>query len=256
MCDFFQAVDGFHDDVIPVDPHLYAAQTISAKASLSSIHAMIDHIAPTHYQKQVRGVRPSLTMVDGYSDWSSDYGWYNDDSYEGCSSDAASDGKPDSTLQPETSTIGSKISGVDSAGVSHDIKVTYNYVATDGKTGDQPITHALAVDVTKIVGAARGVTSVDVSCTTNGHAFEGNPYDHLQGRAVDIDFINGMRVSNIGANTTLSLTLEAQALADPNIRYVEGPGRDWARSTPGGQRSRAPDLPTMNNHVHFATFNH
>lgn len=47
---------------------------------------------------------------------------------------------------------------------------------------------------------------------------------------------------------------DAVALADPNTRYVEGPGGNWARSMPGGSWSKSTDLPNMDNHVHISTF--
>lgn len=255
-------IEGAHQGgVIPVDTNPHTAQTISATASISEIHAVIDHVAPTHYQKPTNGKQLSPDLIPigggggGYDDWSNEYGWYADDSYEGYAGNADSDGSPDSTPQSETNTIGNEIFGVDTNGAVHVVNVTYNYTASDGKNGDQPITQALAAEVTAIVGATPGITSVDVSCTTNGHAVEGAPYDHQQGRAVDIDAINGIAVSKTGPGANLALALEAQALADPNIRYVEGPGGNWARSSPGASWVSTKDLPTMNNHVHFATFN-
>jgi hypothetical protein len=92
---------------------------------------------------------------------------------------------------------------------------------SDGKNGDNNVTYGLAQVTHDILTATPNeINYVNVYATTNGvHTTDS---DHAVGDAVDINQVNGESIS--GAGKSLGLALEAQALADPNTRYVEGPG--------------------------------
>lgn len=66
------------------------------------------------------------------------------------------------------------------------------------------------------------ISSINTNATTNGvHTVNS---DHYSGNAVDINRINNHTRRGDSYGTTLTLGLQARALADPTARYVEGPG--------------------------------
>lgn len=98
-----------------------------------------------------------------------------------------------------------------------------------------------------ILGNTPGLNFVNVFATTNG--VHDTHSDHYSGNAIDINAINGIRVAE-DPTKAAALQLEAQALADPNTRYVEGAGGNGVRDSPGGQWRESRPLPGMDNHVH------
>jgi len=247
--------------VLPVDAH--QPQTIDPHASIDAIVAILKitqqgHGAagPSMNGQGGTTVTPTLINVGGggggyYTDYSSDYGWWDSDGgIDWGGSNADMDGpSPSSTDAPAALHLDQSISKTDGSGSY--VNVYFAGTTSDGKNGDQVVTSNLNNTTHNILAATPGLGFVNVSATTNG--VHDTHSDHYSGNAVDINQVNGMRVDAAGANQ-LALQLEAQALADPNTRYVEGPGGNWARSTPGGQWVRSADLPTMNNHIHWSTF--
>jgi hypothetical protein len=91
-----------------------------------------------------------------------------------------------------------------------------------------------------------------VSATTNGHP--GEVGDHTCGDAVDVNWIDGVHVSASGQGYDNAVQLEEAAMTTGNVRYVEGPMGDFARSSPNGTWSQTANLPGMDNHVHISIF--
>lgn len=254
-----------------IDPHLRVqhSETIDAHASVEAILAILKATQQGHGSTGVSGspggstsgsttVTPSLVNVDGssggyYDEYSSDYGWW--DSGGGIDwggSNSWSDGpEPSSYDSPTSVHLDQSISKSD--GSSGYVNVYFAGVTSDGRHGDQLVTQNLNNVTHEILAATPGLNYVNVSATTNG--VHDTHSDHYSGNAVDINQVNGVRVDS-AEGRDLALQLEAQALADPNTRYVEGPGGNWARTAPGGQWVKTADLPTMNNHIHWSTFRH
>lgn len=252
----------------PQAPEPHQTQTIDPHASIDAILAILQTTQQHHAAAgggatgmgAVRGgiVTPTLIAVDDggggyYDDYSSDYGWW--DSGGGIDwggSNADFDGPaPSSTDAPVDVHLDQSFGKTD--GSNGTVNVYFGGTTSDGKDGDQTVTQKLNDTTHDILAATPGLDFVNVSATTNG--VHDTHSDHYTGNAVDINQVNGMRVDSTAGNQ-LALQLEAQALADPNTRYVEGPGGDWARSTAGGQWQQSRDLPTMNNHIHWSTFRH
>lgn len=250
--------------VLPVKPH-----TIDGNASVSSILQILQaNVGHTYTATQPASgsvvshsygtVSPSFMMVDEggggyYDDYSSGYGWWDSGGgidYGG--SNTFSDGPAvSSTDAPRVEHLDGSISKTD--GSNGVVNVYFGGTTSDGKSGDQLVTDKLSTTTSNILAATPDVNFVNVSATANG--VHDTHSDHYSGNAVDINQINGNSVSSQDG-TTLALQLEAQALADPHTRYVEGPGGNWVRSSEGGQWQRSANLPTMNNHVHWSTFRH
>lgn len=188
---------------------------------------------------------------DYYDDYSSDWGWWDaGGGIDYAGSNLWSDGPVNSaSLAPVSTHVDGSISKTD--GSNGVVNVYFAGNTLDGKNGDQLVTENLNDRSSEILAATPGVTFVNVTATTNGA--HDTRSDHYSGNAIDINQINGLPVSS-AQGTTLALQLEAQALADPLIRYVEGPGGNWVRTEAGGQWIRSANLPTMNNHVHWSVF--
>ena len=186
----------------------------------------------------------------GYSSYNGTYGgWWDDDGgFDFSGSNAIKDGPSD------PSEVNHPIQSFVERSDNTYAWVTFNQRTSDGLNANQLVTASLSYELTEIIKADTAIFRVDVSATTNGHANEVAPKDHENGRAVDIVSINNIHVSNSGEGLTLALNLKSQALADVNVRYVEGPGGNWARSSPGGQWQPSAPLPNSNTHVHIAVF--
>ena len=244
-------------------------QTIDVHASINSIlgalhatqlahehlHSSGHVVALKYNNPQIE--TPSHIMIPGhggdggYSDYSSDFGWW--DSGGGVDfggSNSSSDGpEPSASDAPEQVHLTPSASKTD--GSNGTVNVYYAGNTSDNKNGDQLVTQNLKNVTNEILTATPGVNFVNVSATTNG--VHDTISDHYSGNAVDINQINGVAI-RLPEGKTAALQLEAQALADVNTRYVEGPGGNWARSGEGGQWHRSGDLPHMDNHVHWSTF--
>lgn len=234
--------------------------TIAPDASVDTILQIISHHQPTHVAPLKPGggmVKPALQEVfdngGDYGDYSPEYGyWDSDGGIDWGGSNANSDGPaPAANDAPQSTLLYTSIAKSDGSGQT--VSVDFNGTTSDGKNGDQPVTQRLNNVTHDILAAAPGIESVNVSATTNG--VHDTHSDHYSGNAIDINRINDVAVSS-AAGRNLALQLEAQALADPNTRYVEGPGGNWVRTSAGGQWMQSADLPTMNNHVHWSTFRH
>ena len=253
--------------VLPVEA---APQTIDAHASINNILATLNatQFAHGHLHLSGQAAAPksnehgqigSLIAVPGgggggeYGDFDSDFGWWDSGGgvdYGGSNQD--SDGPaPSSSDAHENSHLTPSVSKTD--GSNGIVNVYYAGKTSDNKNGDQAVTQNLKNVTNEILAATPGVNFVNVSATTNG--VHDTTSDHYSGNAIDINQINGVAISS-SQGLASALQLEAQALADVNTRYVEGPGGDWARSEAGGQWHKSADLPTMNNHVHWSTFRH
>lgn len=250
--------------VAPVTPsHLQETLTVDANSSIAQIMQILQNVHALGIGTQfdangtvigLGGASANKTVPPEpgyYDDYSTLYGYW--DSLGGIDwggSNANSDGALGGASGPDTSHLDTSVSKTD--GSNANTTVTFNGKTTDGLTGNQAVTQNLKTVTNEIIAATPGLTSANVSATTNG--VHDVISDHYSGNAVDINNVNGQAIS--GAGKTLALQLEAQALADPNTRYVEGPGGNWARSSAGGTWARSADLPTMNNHVHWSTFRH
>lgn len=201
-------------------------------------------------------VTPTLINAGGggtgssYDEWDNDYGWWDSGGgidYSG--SNFESDGPA-----PSVSDVAPSPHLPSSVPKGEGGQVAVNFVSTtaDGKPSDVAVTPQLAQVTGAVLSQTPGVTSVNINATTNG--VHETKSDHYTGNAVDINKINDLPIKGNTTGTNLALALEAQALADPNTRYVEGPGGNWARSMPGGSWSKSTDLPNMDNHVHISTF--
>lgn len=233
--------------------------TMDGNASVESILQNLiaytaSHTNHSHSPKTVSTPIPTLVYTGGgggsYDDYDAEYGWYDTDGgidYSG--SNENSDGPlPTSADTPKSPHISSSVPKGEGG------NVIVNFVSTtkDGKPSDVAVTPQLAQVTGAVLSQTPGVTSVNINATTNGtHEVKS---DHYTGNAVDINRINGLRIEGNATGTDLALQLEAQALANPNTRYVEGPGGNWVRDNPGDQWRVSKDLPGMDNHVHFSTF--
>ena len=214
---------------------------------------LMDYVSDSGREYGVLPVQTDMIMAPGgggggffdgfFDDFSSDYGWYDaGGGYDGGGSNLDSDAP--STVAP-----------AQSASVHLDNShATFNGQTSDGKTGNQTVTPALASTFTSVVNSATMVTSVNVSATTNGHADQAPNSDHNSGVAVDVNIINGVHVSSSGDGMMLASNLEATAMNNPNVRYVEGPMGNFVRDTPGANWRPSANLPGMTNHVHFSVF--
>ncbi len=117
-------------------------------------------------------------------------------------------------------------------------------------TGNQSVTQRLSNTVSEILNSDSDIDNVNVSATTNGHTTG----DHVYGDAIDINVINGVHVGTSGDGYNNAVSLENQAMQDPNVRYVEGPEGDFARSDPSQSFQPSAALPGMNSHVHISVF--
>lgn len=114
------------------------------------------------------------------------------------------------------------------------------------------MTWRLADTTNAILSEDADIHSVNISATTNGHV--GEPGDHQSGDAVDVSYVNGVRIGDTGEGYEYAKELKDDAMNDPNVRYVEGPGGNFARATPDSPWVRSQKLRTMNNHVHWSVF--
>ncbi len=73
------------------------------------------------------------------------------------------------------------------------VTITYGKATDDGPTADRRVTKEMRDTVQEVLDDPRckkaGITSVNISCTTNGRHAEGSA--HYDGRAVDISRVNG-----------------------------------------------------------------
>lgn len=187
-----------------------------------------------------------------YDDYSSIFGWYNPSGgYDGLGSNFWSDFPCSFSGSSSADTyINSSIYNPG----DDNILVTFNGRTSDNKTGDQLVTANLVNTLSSILISAAVVDSINITATTNGHAYQNASTDHNSGRAVDINIVNGVHVSASGQGLELAKKLEQAAMSDPQVRYVEGPFGNFARNSPTGNWVRTPDLPSMNNHVHISVF--
>jgi hypothetical protein len=253
-----------HPAVLPVEPILNVEpatpMTIAHSADVQDIFNIISNVSANHisYSQAIKasGIVQTNLWEDnnggdsgGYDSYSSDYGYWNPDGgIDWAGSNAVSDGAYAGT---ENSIAQIHLAGSNERESGSFVNVYFAGTTSDGKNGDQAVTYNLAQVTADILTATpENIQFVNVTATTNGvHSANS---DHYVGDAVDINQVNGQSIS--GSGRDLGLQLEAQALANPNLRYVEGPGGNWARSESGAAWQRSADLPTMNNHVHWSTF--
>lgn len=254
-----------HPAVLPIEPVVdvepTTLMTIGHSADVHELLNIISRVSENHisYSKAIKasGIGQTNLFEDNnggdyggcYDSYSSDYGYWNPDGgIDWAGSNAISDG---ANAGNETSIAQVHLAGSNERDSGSFVNVYFAGTTSDGKNGDQAVTHNLAEITADILTATpEAIQFVNVTSTTNGVHTTNS--DHYVGDAVDINQVNGQSIS--GAGRELGLQLEAQALANPNIRYVEGPGGNWARSEAGAAWHRSADLPTMNNHVHWSTF--
>ena len=114
------------------------------------------------------------------------------------------------------------------------------------------VTQSLVNAFNEITASVPGLTNINISATTNGHLSNSN---HGVGDALDMNFANGVHIGTSGTGLQWAVTLENAAMANGNVRFVEGPMGNFARDTPNSPWVRTPDLgPTQLTHVHFDVF--
>ncbi|WP_431049200.1 hypothetical protein [Roseateles sp. L2-2] len=122
------------------------------------------------------------------------------------------------------------------------------------RTVENNVTPTMEAAFNEVMSTADGIYSVNISSLSEITPSHSVGTNHQVGDAVDINFINGIHVDTAGEGFLLAQNIKLAAMNDPNVRYVEGPGGNFARSTPGGQWQKSADLSTMNSHVHFDVF--
>lgn len=254
-----------HPAVLPVEPlaNVEPATTmrIGHSADVHEILNIISNVSANHisYSRAIKasGIVQTNLFDDNnggdyggsYDSYSSDYGWWNPDGgIDWAGSNAVSDGV---NAGNETSFAQVHLTGSNERDDGSYVNVYFAGTTSDGKNGDQAVTANLAQVTADILAATpEKIQFVNVLATTNGVHTPNS--DHYFGDAVDINQVNGQAIKDVGRE--LGLQLEAQALANGNLRYVEGPGGCWARNEPGESWMRSRDLPTMGTHVHWSTF--
>ncbi len=127
-----------------------------------------------------------------------------------------------------------------------------NVAVTFDPNADHAVTQSMQTAFNEIVGSVKDLSSLNISATTNGHVVGSN---HEIGDAVDINWMNGIHISNSGKGLEMAKSLEAAAMMNPNIRFVEGPIGNFVRTEPGGKWFPSPFLGKSNfTHVHFDVF--
>lgn len=119
-----------------------------------------------------------------------------------------------------------------------------------GASTDKPVTTATAKMVESAISNS-GVESVNINSTTGGtHAPTSN---HSKGRAVDINRINGGKVSD-PTNAGVVKNLQDSFSKEPNIRENFGPAYQEKTPVPGGAAQPWPGVSEEHqNHIHEAS---
>lgn len=130
---------------------------------------------------------------------------------------------------------------------TNSVKVTFDNVKVDNL-----VTQSLQTAFEQVTASTKDLITVNISATTNGHAPNSN---HGVGDAIDINFANGIHIGTSGDGLKWATALEQSAMANPNVRFVEGPIGNFARNTPDSAWVRTGDLgPSQFTHVHFDVF--
>ena len=129
------------------------------------------------------------------------------------------------------------------------------------KTGaDNPVTPKMAATLSDIASAAN-LSSIRISATTDSHS---TPGDHTYGDAVDITCIDGVKITPGTASITDSIVSAAEN--NPNVRFIESPEGNFARSSPedswhevskssiAGNYDSATGTYNTDYHVHISVF--
>lgn len=136
----------------------------------------------------------------------------------------------------------------------HVVSVPEVLQVTFSPGADAQVTGRAAGVFYEVLGAA-GIASVNVSSTselTPSHPAESN---HGVGDAFDMNFFNGNNhVGTNGEGYRLAAAVQAAALMNPQVKFVEGPVGNFIRDTPSSPWRIAAQTPTMNVHVHFDIF--
>jgi hypothetical protein len=128
--------------------------------------------------------------------------------------------------------------------------ITFKNDVPGGASPNQPVTLETALMVEAAV-VDSGVQSVNINSTTGGHS---PPSNHVVGRAVDINRVNGLRVDS-PEGAAASRGIQDAASRSGNIRENFGPSYNQKTQTPGGT-ARAVTSPRVvnshRNHVHLS----
>ncbi len=125
-------------------------------------------------------------------------------------------------------------------------------VTFDNIKCDNLVTQSLQTAFNEITEKTPGLITVNISATTNGHAPNSN---HGVGDAIDINYANGVHIGTSGNGLAWATALEQAAMANSNVRFVEGPIGNFARDTPDSAWVKTGDLgPSQFTHVHFDVF--
>jgi hypothetical protein len=91
------------------------------------------------------------------------------------------------------------------------------------------------------------VQSVNINSTTGAHTL---PSRHAQGKAVDINNVNGQQVKTQGASPAVK-SLQNAFANESNIRENFGPAGQTKVSTPGGKPVPMPQVAASHqDHIH------
>ena len=130
--------------------------------------------------------------------------------------------------------------------------VTVTFINDDpgGPSPDKPVTTATAKMVESAISNS-GVESVNINSTTGGH--HAPTSNHPKGRAVDINKIDGAKVSDLG-KAGLVKVLQDSFSNEPNIRENFGPAYQQKTSSPGSAPKPWPGVSEDHqNHIHEAS---
>lgn len=143
------------------------------------------------------------------------------------------------------------------------VTITYGKATPDGPTADRRVTRQMRDTVQEVLDDPRvkeaGVTSVNISCTTNGAHAEGSA--HYDGRAVDISRINGDRLDHPTDPATRERAKVIQEVVEEKQRegkVVEnfGPDRNNKVGKDGAlEAQKQTIIATHKDHIHISNSN-
>ena len=127
------------------------------------------------------------------------------------------------------------------------LRITFNNDDPNGKSPNQPLTTSTANMVESALSKS-GVESANINSTTDGHHAENSR--HYQDKAVDINKINGAKVSD-AANKDAVKTVQDSFGRESNIRENFGPAYQQKTVTTGGLATPWPKVgEDHQNHIH------